>query len=705
MTTPSPCQQSDISQSPCETDLLWNTFSPASPKPQHSPKGYMGDEIFVERNPQLHGANAALWTTRVARSTGYEPSPFVLRYPNFVPYVRIYLERLYSVFPVVDREFLSSLLNPESQDGHIPVWLYAFLSALSAAVIVQLNVTDIKASDMSMPIDNEHPNRTCVRESIPGFSPQLFISQCMQARQQHAFIEEADEWTILTSFFLFVAHDNLNQPKSASYYLREAIGFGSDASGSFWLLFVTERAYAIQHRRRAILRPTIDPPRIFECRDPKLAYGFASLVKVFATIDEPFIAARMNEQTSHDVDLSPHANQSIARLLDHSTIGGVLSMSEIDETQRLDITVTQHWIRILACQLRMASSLRPNSSKTQFTGSLESYIQRVLDTSKSLLRLISTATPASLECHGLGMERKIADAANCLCDVIANVDVEDFAGFFTAPEYLHSFMMFLSDFRNRESQCLQPLAQRATIILAARLDPMNSLGALGEEAGPPRRRDSEQWINLTRQETSTHREVLAHLLQTAVVSKKLGEIRPEFVNGLCQIITWESMVNPRVKLGPWFWEALRSCSHLRPHVRRQEDLPSSEVGVHAVASLYLREPERYLDQLKDIYSLIQKDQLKIRRVIEQWTKATDIDTMLRVSSQFGYRFGYGLMLSLGPRINRCLRRFDKDPALVLESYEFCDQAIVLGRQCLRVRPFWSWVCPYLSEECLGVNSR
>lgn len=51
-------------------------------------------------------------------------------------------------------------------------------------------------------------------------------------------------------------------------------------------------------------------------------------------------------------------------------------------------------------------------------------------------------------------------------------------------------MMFLSDFRNRESQCLQPLAQRATIILAARLDPMNSLEALGEEADSPRRRDS-----------------------------------------------------------------------------------------------------------------------------------------------------------------------------------------------------------------------
>lgn len=110
----------------------------------------------------------------------------------------------------------------------------------------------------------------------------------------------------------------------------------------------------------------------------------------------------MNEQASGDGDLSPLANQSITRLLDHSTTGGVLSMSEIDETQRLDITVTQHWIRILACQMRM-TSLRPDSSRTQYAGSLESYIQPVLETSKSLLRLISTATPASLECHGLGM--------------------------------------------------------------------------------------------------------------------------------------------------------------------------------------------------------------------------------------------------------------------------------------------------------------
>ncbi|KAJ3546300.1 hypothetical protein NM208_g2065 [Fusarium decemcellulare] len=494
-TNPDPYRPDNTSDSPCETDLSWNLLSPVSPEQQPTA------ELSVDENAcnaQRNEADAELWRSNLVTSNCDELSQFVLQSSDFTPYVRIYIERLYSVFPVVDRETLLSLLSPESQHPQIPVWLYAFLSALSAAVVVQLNITDLEASGTGLLDENTDGDRPW---SIPCFSAQFFISQCMQARQKHDFIEEADEWTILTSFFLFVSHDNLGQTKSASYYLREAIGFvevlglgepesymGLDPNTEgrrkrlFWLLFVTERAYAVQHRRRATLRPTIDPPPIFECQDPRLAYGFASLVKVFATIDEPFITARMHEQDNGDVGKSPNADQSIAKLLDHSEVADVLSISEIDETQRLDIMITQHWIRILACQMQMASSLRLDSLKTRYTGTLGSHIHRALDTSRSLLGLISSATPASLECHGLGMERKVADAANCLCDVIATIDSKDFyASFFTAPEYLHSFMVFLANFRRRESQCLQPVAQRATVVLAARLEPMNVLAVQTEE--------------------------------------------------------------------------------------------------------------------------------------------------------------------------------------------------------------------------------
>lgn len=55
------------------------------------------------------------------------------------------------------------------------------------------------------------------------------------------------------------------------------------------------------------------------------------------------------------------------------------------------------------------------------------------------------------------------------------------AEFFSAPDVLHNFMLFLSNFRNHESQYLQPLMMKASSILAARIQPASSL--LGIEDG------------------------------------------------------------------------------------------------------------------------------------------------------------------------------------------------------------------------------
>ncbi|KAH7187806.1 hypothetical protein DER44DRAFT_680262, partial [Fusarium oxysporum] len=47
---------------------------------------------------------------------------------------------LYPVFPIINKECLLTLL----QLGKYPRYLYLFLAALSAAVIVQLNVVDLR---------------------------------------------------------------------------------------------------------------------------------------------------------------------------------------------------------------------------------------------------------------------------------------------------------------------------------------------------------------------------------------------------------------------------------------------------------------------------------------------------------------------------------------------------------------------------------
>lgn len=155
------------------------------------------------------------------------------------------------------------------------------------------------------------------------------------------------------------------------------------------------------------MRPSIDLPRVFDSQDPRLAYGFVTLAKLFAAVDEEFITAWTNYPVHQGAGISQQSSQSIAKLLRHEDIAGVLSVAEMDETQRLDILVTQHWLRILACQLR--KEISPHCTASQdgcgpcLHDGLNGNTDCVLNTSRSLLGIISSATPATLESHGIGM--------------------------------------------------------------------------------------------------------------------------------------------------------------------------------------------------------------------------------------------------------------------------------------------------------------
>ena len=147
------------------------------------------------------------------------------------------------------------------------------------------------------------------------------------------------------------------------------------------------------------MRPTIDLPRIFESQDPKLAYGFVTLARMFSAMDEPLIAALKNEPTPGVISRSQYASQSIARFLRRSGIEEI--HSEIDETQRLDILVTDCWLRVLVCQLHIGQT--PQSTLPSDFSSKNC----VLDASGGLLRIISSASPKCLESHGIGMVRHV----------------------------------------------------------------------------------------------------------------------------------------------------------------------------------------------------------------------------------------------------------------------------------------------------------
>lgn len=192
-----------------------------------------------------------------AWSASIDDSPQLLGRETFLPFVHLFFERLYAVFPVIEkRPLLGVLESPHLRTHPLPTSLYTFLTALSAAVIVQLNISQDEASMTPDCFTGVVTSQTC-----PALSADLFVAQCLETRRSGGFIEDADEWTILTSFFLFAYYGNCDQPRSAWYYLREAIGFAQslglddpdmylvlDTETSqrrrllFWLLFVTERS-------------------------------------------------------------------------------------------------------------------------------------------------------------------------------------------------------------------------------------------------------------------------------------------------------------------------------------------------------------------------------------------------------------------------------------------------------------------------------
>jgi hypothetical protein len=183
----------------------------------------------------------------------------------FVPYVTLFFDRLYPVFPVLERD---SLPSEESVDdaSHQGWDRYALHAALAAAVTIQLNIVGSQHDDFpsmpsaSSPSPSSPPSPSSTRGGNEFYTSDFWTSHALRARQQWDFMSDPDEATVMTSFLLFEYYGNKNHSQKAWYYLREAIGFvlamGLDDPETyvglesrvaqrrcrlFWLLFITER--------------------------------------------------------------------------------------------------------------------------------------------------------------------------------------------------------------------------------------------------------------------------------------------------------------------------------------------------------------------------------------------------------------------------------------------------------------------------------
>ena len=306
--------------------------------------------------------------------------------------MKLFFQHMFPIMPVIPR---SVYLDPNLFINSTPMSpdIYCFLCALCATTIIQLDAS----------VSTPPPLR-------PGSATDdVFAEECIRERRDYDYMS-ASTLSVMTSFFLFCYHGNHERHERAWYYLQESITFAENLSLDdeeaylkldaveaqwrrrlYWLLFITERAYAVQRRKRTRLTPSVSLPTVFESEDLRLLNGFVSLANLFSAVDDSFVSAwrgsrrqsLCNEawltKTQRDLDATSRA------------------IGNLTETQHLDISVTREWLHVLAWQMGVSNGLIWGQGE----GGMR--LDYPIELAKKVVEITTSATAVALDSHGIGM--------------------------------------------------------------------------------------------------------------------------------------------------------------------------------------------------------------------------------------------------------------------------------------------------------------
>ncbi|KAK1020739.1 hypothetical protein LTR33_018764, partial [Friedmanniomyces endolithicus] len=280
---------------------------------------------------------------------------------------------------------------------------------------------------------------------------QLLLQETVRVRKCYDYVENPTIWTVITSFFIFGSNFCLDRHNTAWFHLREAttlvqvLGMHEESAYHmadliessrrrrlYWLLFVTERAYALQKRRPLTLYATINLPTLEE--DPSETVelnGFLHLVNLFRPFDDTFVGIWNKAKTGCTTQYLAQLQQQLSDALPvylNST-----------ESQAVDLRCSQQWLRTMVWQLSishgfLSSAAADNAMSFKFP----------IEVAHDLVASTGHFSQQAMEVHGIGLIEKLFDVACTLTDVMSCVPL-DHAPFEYGPQdYLHQLTNLIS---------------------------------------------------------------------------------------------------------------------------------------------------------------------------------------------------------------------------------------------------------------------
>ncbi|RKK24756.1 hypothetical protein BFJ68_g5852 [Fusarium oxysporum] len=201
------------------------------------------------------------------------------------------------------------------------------------------------------------------------------------------------------------------------------------------------------------------------------------------------------------------------------------------------------------------------------------------------------------------------------------------------------------------------------------------------------------WID--NKHANKHRGVIAYLLKEAVSQGEIlhsGDIR-----AWCLQAIYAALCDPKVELGSWFWDvAVQDTIMTRPY-HYEQNLYCFELGAIGDLPVFLRDPERYLYQLKCYYNILSQERLVMKKLYEEAmvaTLSTDASPACRMKA-IEYASGHAGLLVQAALIGPTLNPFGVLPDYTQDSHEICDDAILLAHRCQTFRPCGASYVPEL----------
>lgn len=434
------------------------------------PKGSRAKVISELRETQRQTSLSAKVQNRINGGPSSPPNPGLAPTPGLLTSelvkecIAFFFDNLYPQLPILDRNSVEQqvLYMEQNRDA------YCLLTSLCAFVMLQ--------PGMNMPAGDPYN-----LDLLPGatiVSSQLLVEEAIKVRKGYEYLDSISLNVLATNFFLFACHYGLESHDRAWFYLREASTMihltgmhqedhymklesveASRRRRLFWLVYATERAYALQRSRPLTLQATINLPTVNDDMTDPLAHqlnGFVVLSNLFKPFDDTF----NNTWSKARHNLSPQYLSGLQKQLTD-----LVQSYLCQDANFTDAHTNQQWLKSTIWQLTngAVSGGNDDSMSYQYSGNM----------SRDLLMSMASQFPSQgMELLNSGLIEKLLEVTHSAVEFLS-LQPASRDPFAVGPrEHMNQLLSVVAMSRNGDHRFLPLLLSKAHEILPRLVSPM-----------------------------------------------------------------------------------------------------------------------------------------------------------------------------------------------------------------------------------------